>query len=247
MRNPHSSGYQRDLACIHDAGFTFDLHIAGPWLLKTFRHHGIRKGRVIDVGCGSGVWARMLTDAGFEVMGIDISPAMLSLARKRAPEARFVRGSFLEIPLPSCSAITALGEVVNYMFDPRNTSLGLDRFFRRVGHALPPGGVFIFDAALPGRAPQPYTRHVESKKKDWMIVVRVEEDARRPLLTRHMTMFRRVGKSFRRSEEVHRQRLYPKAEIVSRLERAGFKVFTLAGYRRAEFARGQAGFLCQKR
>ena len=247
MSSPHFSRYQRDLACIHDAGFTFDLQSAGPWLLKTLRRHGIGKGRVIDVGCGSGVWARMLIDAGFDVVGIDISPAMLSLARKRVPEARFIRGSFLKLPLPACSAMTAMGEVVNYMFDRKNNSLRLEQFFQRAYRALASGGVFVFDAALPGRAAQRYTRHMEGKNKDWMIVARVEEDARQHLLTRHMTIFRKVGKTFRRSEEVHQQRLYPKSEIVSRLKRAGFEVSSLAGYGRVEFATGQAGFLCYRR
>lgn len=44
--------------------------------------------RVLDVGCGSGVpTARQLVDSGMQVVGLDISPAMVSAARVAVPEA----------------------------------------------------------------------------------------------------------------------------------------------------------------
>lgn len=44
--------------------------------------------RVLDVGCGTGVpTARQLADAGLEVVGIDISPAMVAAATVAVPEA----------------------------------------------------------------------------------------------------------------------------------------------------------------
>ncbi|MGV9832905.1 class I SAM-dependent DNA methyltransferase [Nocardia niigatensis] len=44
--------------------------------------------RVLDVGCGSGVpTARQLVDAGLQVVGIDISPAMIEAAAVSVPEA----------------------------------------------------------------------------------------------------------------------------------------------------------------
>ncbi|MFJ4654497.1 class I SAM-dependent methyltransferase [Nocardia sp. NPDC088792] len=46
--------------------------------------------RVLDVGCGSGVpTARQLVDTGMQVVGIDISPAMVSAACAAVPEAVF--------------------------------------------------------------------------------------------------------------------------------------------------------------
>lgn len=57
---------------------------AGEWLIGQLP----RRGRVLDAGCGTGLpTTRQLLDAGFEVTGIDISEAMLALARRNAPEA----------------------------------------------------------------------------------------------------------------------------------------------------------------
>lgn len=59
---------------------------AGRWLAETLPPGS----RVLDVGCGTGLpTARQLVDAGHEVVGIDISPGMLKLARDNVPEATF--------------------------------------------------------------------------------------------------------------------------------------------------------------
>lgn len=54
------------------------------------RPAGAPRARVVDIGCGTGRPAcSVLADAGHDVLGIDISPAMLAAARARVPNARF--------------------------------------------------------------------------------------------------------------------------------------------------------------
>lgn len=48
------------------------------------------KGRVLDVGCGPGRDAKIFSDKGFDVVGIDFSSQMIELAKKTAPKAKFV-------------------------------------------------------------------------------------------------------------------------------------------------------------
>jgi len=43
--------------------------------------------RILDVACGTGEQAIMLAKAGIEVTGIDLSPAMLGVARDKSPPA----------------------------------------------------------------------------------------------------------------------------------------------------------------
>src|SRR5271169_712016 len=102
------TAYDRDLAYIHDTGFTGFVRKAAPGLLRRLRQNGIRAGLVVDAGCGSGVWARELTGRGYAVLGIDISPDMIRLARRQAPVAKFQVGSFLSAELPACDAVTAI-------------------------------------------------------------------------------------------------------------------------------------------
>ena len=83
---------------------------SAPSLLRVLRKTAITTGLVIDLGCGSGIWARELSRAGYDVLGIDISPAMIEIARKRAPQGEFRAESLLKAKLPECDAVTSLGD-----------------------------------------------------------------------------------------------------------------------------------------
>jgi cyclopropane fatty-acyl-phospholipid synthase-like methyltransferase len=61
---------------------------AGGWLTASLPAGS----RVLDVGCGTGVpTARQLATAGLRVTGVDLSAAMLALARQNVPDAEFLQ------------------------------------------------------------------------------------------------------------------------------------------------------------
>jgi 2-polyprenyl-3-methyl-5-hydroxy-6-metoxy-1,4-benzoquinol methylase len=104
--------YSSDLAFIHDAGFDWFARGAGPEMLRILRAHGVlppRGGRpaarIVEVGCGSGILARTLTHAGYRVLGLDASPAMIRLSRARAPRAAFRVASLERARIPRCAAV----------------------------------------------------------------------------------------------------------------------------------------------
>jgi SAM-dependent methyltransferase len=57
-----------------------------------------RPSRVLDVGCGTGRHSAHLVELGHTVTGIDVSPEMLQVARRKAPGARFVEGPMAPLP-----------------------------------------------------------------------------------------------------------------------------------------------------
>ncbi|MGI9102696.1 MAG: class I SAM-dependent methyltransferase [Terriglobales bacterium] len=240
-------GYQPDLAYIHHTAYSGFVADAAPGLLRMLDRNGIRKGLVVDLGCGAGEWAHALTRRGYSAFGLDISPAMIALARKTAPQARFAVGSFRNTKLPHCAAVTALGEVLNYTFDGDRGRAELARFFARVHEALEPGGLLIFDVAEPGRVDprQPARNWFEGK--DWALLLELKENARQHTLTRRMTIFRKLGSAYRRSEEIHRLRLYPRADILRDLRAAGFTARTISRYGKTKFWRGLVGCVARKR
>jgi SAM-dependent methyltransferase len=243
--------YGTDLAYIHDVGFSSFATAAAPGVLAILRQHAIHRGLVIDLGCGSGIWARILNDAGYDVLGIDYSAAMIALARTKVPRATFRHGSYLTVPLPPCDAVTSIGECLNYLFD-RNPATQLDRLFVRVHAALRPGGIFAFDVLEPGQMPVGHVRKSHRTADDWTVLVEVEEDPDQSVLTRRITNFRRIGKLYRRSEEVHRLRLYQGRDLAESLRRAGFRVRLRRGYgdfrldRYGEFPRRHAVIVAHK-
>jgi SAM-dependent methyltransferase len=206
--------YSADLARVHDEGFDFWVRAAIPALLRRLRAAGIGGGLVVELGCGSGISSAALLDAGYDVLGVDVSAEMLVIARERAPAARFLHGSAHEVELPrGATAVTAIGEVLNYGGPP---SLAL--LLRRVHDALAPGGLLAFDAAAPGREPDG-RRQARYEQDGWEIAFENVEDRARRALTRRIV----VERDGRRSEELHELRLYEPDDVLAWLAEAGFE------------------------
>ena len=53
-----TESYKTDLAYIHDVGFGNYATNSAPGLLEILRQAGVSTGLVVDLGCGSGLWAR---------------------------------------------------------------------------------------------------------------------------------------------------------------------------------------------
>ncbi|HMM95160.1 methyltransferase domain-containing protein [Phycicoccus sp.] len=54
--------------------------------------------RVLDAGCGTGRMARYVTDRGCSVVGVDLSPGMLAMARRDHPDLDVREGSLVDLP-----------------------------------------------------------------------------------------------------------------------------------------------------
>lgn len=227
------SPYGPDLAYVHDVGYGEVAEAAARAVAERLS----RPSFIVDLGCGSGTFARAMTERGHEVLGIDLSPAMIARARRNAPAARFRVGSFVDAPLPECDVVTAIGEVFNYLFDARARRLA----FTRVARALRPGGVFVLDLAGPGRVTATMGHAIGA---DYAVLVDRREE--RGVLERRITTFRKVGALYRRSEEVHRQRLYAPSEVLAALRAAGFRARAARGYDSLRFPRGLSAFFATK-
>lgn len=225
--------YRRDLAWIHHTGFSEFAEAASAAVIDWLHAAGI-DGLVIDAGCGSGIAARELTRAGFEVLGIDASPDMIALARTTAPAARFEVASFDGATLPPCSAIVAMGEVLNY-----GTLDGVRTFIRNAADALPPGGLLIFDIAERGAYPPHDERRIGGE--DWSVIVLKDSDG--ATLTRRVLTFREVDGVTRRDEEVHQLELYAREEMLALLREHGFRVGVRRGYGRYRLPKGHAVYV----
>lgn len=90
----------------------------------------------LDLGCGPGQVARHLASRGVVVEGVDLSPAMIAIAKRLHPDLAFRTGDMLALPqeAASVSGIVAFYAIVNLAPEDLGTA------FREMHRVLVPGG-----------------------------------------------------------------------------------------------------------
>ena len=125
------------------ADFTHEVvAVAGAWTALG--------GDVLDFGCGAGRIAAALVRHGARVTGVDVSAAMLAIARARVPGAAFVLGDGATLPLPDAAFDLALA-VDSFPFLVQTGAIGAQ--LAEIARVLRPGGrllVFNWTYGDPG-------------------------------------------------------------------------------------------------
>lgn len=100
---------------------------------------------VLELGCGTGRYLAELASCGFVPCGIDLSGAMLRIARERLPSATLIEGDFTAPGVMRCVGpcrlVLALSVVMMYVPDITTVQAVCRSVFDR----LNPRGLFVFD------------------------------------------------------------------------------------------------------
>jgi SAM-dependent methyltransferase len=114
--------------------------------------------RVLDVGCGTGVFALLLAQRGLEVIGVDPAGAMLDVAcaKPGAERVRWILGDAATLPALEVDLVTMTGNAAQSIVDETEWSRSLGGIY----DALRPGGHLVFETRDPARkAWQNWKRH----------------------------------------------------------------------------------------
>ena len=217
--------YRPDLAWVHHVGYAGHVENTQRGIVARLRRHGVASGeRVLDVGCGSGLLARVLLAEGYAVTGVDASPAMIELARVHAPGADFRvtglptrRRPGADGGLAGADAIVSTGHVLNYLGSRDDVALAL----AELAAALRPGGLLAIDLMTEHFAEARDIRHPHARvEDDWTIVTRFSRPGPHRF-DREITVFRRVDGVWRRSDEHHRNVTFEASEALEVLRMNG--------------------------
>ena len=102
---------------------------------------------VLDIGCGTGVFACLLAAHGLDVIGLDPAAAMLEVARGKpgAERVRWVHGDATDVPPLEVDMVTMTGNVAQvFLHDADWTST-----LAAAHAALTPGGALVFETRRP--------------------------------------------------------------------------------------------------
>jgi SAM-dependent methyltransferase len=115
---------------------------------------GAIRGRVLDVGCGTGEQALMAAGLGLEATGVDLAPTAIEIARGKARErglqARFLVADALDLATLGERFDTVLDCGLFHVFDDAERPL----FVSSLGAAIEPGGRYFmlcFSDRQPGQ------------------------------------------------------------------------------------------------
>jgi SAM-dependent methyltransferase len=103
--------------------------------------------RVLDIGCGTGTFAVLLADRGFEVTGIDPALASLDVARAKpgGDRVRWIHGDSVSLPRLQVDLATMTGNVAQAIVQHADWEATL----RGVYDSLRPGGYLVFETRDP--------------------------------------------------------------------------------------------------
>jgi SAM-dependent methyltransferase len=174
---------------------------------------------VLDLCCGDGRLARELCERGLQVTGLDGSEEMLSYAQGEAPEATFVLGDARDFRLVGTFDLTLS------TFDALNHVMKLSelkKVFRNVWRALRPGGYFAFDLNREGAYQRLWSRTSGTADHRAVSIARGSYDKRKGVASCEITLFRKQGRGWARSDFTLRQKHHREEDVMAALTAAGF-------------------------
>jgi SAM-dependent methyltransferase len=199
------------------------------YLATLYARAGARPASILDLGCGTGAHALVLSQRGYRVTGVDRSPGMLAIARHKAHQAgadiRFVEGDLTAVNLgEKFDSVIAMFAVMGY----QTTNQEFANACQCARRHLHPGGLFLFDCwngfAVCQEKPAPRMKQVELGAGARAIRYSQSEiDYDRQVVTVHFKVLEiTAGQVATEIEESHRMRFFFPMEIRQFLENAGF-------------------------
>jgi SAM-dependent methyltransferase len=111
------------------------------YILRLIRRHKPKARTLLELACGTGAILKILGKS-YQVVGLDLSPQMLSLARKKLPHVRFYRKDMVRFELATkFDVIICVFDSINHVLKFGNWQ----KIFRNAARHLEKEGLFLFD------------------------------------------------------------------------------------------------------
>ena len=193
------------------------------FIVEKLKNRGITDGLVCDLGCGTGEMTRRLKNKGFDMIGIDLSDAMLNVAKEKETDDSilYLMQDMREFELyGTVKAIVSVCDCMNYITEPEE----LIQVFSLCNNYLDPKGILIFDFNTVHKYKKIGDSTIAETRDDSAFVWNNFYDKATKLNQYDVTFFsKKSDGNYERFDETHLQRGYTLSEIKSCIETAGMK------------------------
>ncbi len=191
-------------------------------LMALARRFGRSKGTEwLDVACGTGRHLGFLRRR-YSVTGVDLSPAMLRIARRRLPGIRLRRGDMSSFRLGArFDVVTCLFSAIGHL----RTEGELRTTFRNFARHLKPGGVALVEPWIDPSDFRPGFVHLVVHESPTVTVVRMAYSKRRAnhSAIRYHYLVGAPGRGIRSTTETDIGLLVPRSRLLKAMEDAGLR------------------------
>ncbi|MDO8528993.1 MAG: class I SAM-dependent methyltransferase [Nanoarchaeota archaeon] len=112
------------------------------FLEQVFKKFNLKNKKVLDLGCGTGLHEKELSDRIYEMTGLDLSPDMIEIAKEKTPNVKFVVGDMSNFELnEKFDSIICMFSAIGYLTENKQ----IENFFKCVKRHLNPNGLLIID------------------------------------------------------------------------------------------------------
>lgn len=199
------------------------------YLVDILKAEGINDGLLLELGCGTGRMTRLLAAEGYDMIGVDNSEEMLSVAREYTmenTEILYLLQDMREFELyGTVKAIVSICDSMNYITEDED----LLEVFKLVNNYLDPEGVFIFDLNTVYKYEKILGEQtIAENREDASFIWDNYYDEEEQINEYDLALFIPEGKDglYRKYEEVHYQRAYELELVKELLEKAGMEFVT---------------------
>jgi len=190
------------------------------------KKQNIKPKMILDLGCGTGNFCIEMTKRGYEMLGIDISPDMLSRAKQKAinngMDILYLNQNMVEFELyGTVDVIVCLMDSINYLLYKKD----IRKMLKLVNNYLNPGGLFIFDINSDYKLKEILGKNVYYDIGDEITYIwQNEYDKKRNICEFDLTFFIKENASYNRYDEVHFERAYSICEVKEMIESSNLKL-----------------------
>ena len=199
------------------------------YLVDILKAEGIKDGLLLELGCGTGRMTRLLAAEGYDMIGVDNSEEMLSVAREYTmenTEILYLLQDMQEFELyGTVRAVVSVCDSLNYITEEEE----LEHVFALVNNYLDPQGIFLFDMNTVYKYQTMIGNTTIAENRDeGSFIWENSYDEETGINTYELALFiPREDGLYEKDEEVHYQRAYSLEKIKELIGKVGMELLAV--------------------